>query len=154
MQVDLNSMNNFGVTKEEILLSLKYVDLFAPCRSGLYQLCGTEDLDECREFLLPYFNNTLLVTLGEKGSVASIGKQTPIYQEIVPGNVVDTTGAGDSYMGAMLYFYLMKQLSLKKSMILSSYCASITCSTLGARSSPTINELRTHSNDTVRNIIQ
>jgi len=57
-------------------------------------------------------------------------------------------------MGAMLYFYLLKQHSLKDAMYLSSLCASVTCSKLGARSSPSMDELKTKTNIPTGNHVQ
>ena len=137
MQVDLYTMNGFGASKEDVLGSLKYVDLFAPCRSGLYQICGTEDLDECLGYIRKHFKGTLLVTLGSKGAVAF--DENDRRYECAARNVkaVDTTGAGDSFMGAMLYTYLLGGMELGKAMEFATVCSAITCQGLGARSTPT-----------------
>ena len=137
MQVDLYTMNGFGASKEDVLGSLKYVDLFAPCRAGLYQICGTEDLDECLGYVRKYFKGTLLVTLGSKGAVAF--DENDKRYECAARNVkaVDTTGAGDSFMGAMLYTYLLNEMELEKAMEFATACSAITCQGLGARSTPT-----------------
>ena len=143
MQVDLNSMNGFGISKEEILSCLQYVDLFAPCRDGLYQICQTNNLNECLKFVRKSFKGTLLITLGSEGSVC-FDKNDKCYREPVCSEyeVIDTTGAGDSYMGAMLKFHLLDNLPLQKSMKLATRCAAITCSKMGARSGPYINEIK------------
>ena len=137
MQVDLYTMNGFGASKEDVLGSLKYVDLFAPCRSGLYQICGTEDLDECLGYVRKHFKGTLLVTLGSKGAVAF--DENDRRYECAARNVkaVDTTGAGDSFMGAMLYTHLLNEMELEKAMEFATVCSAITCQGLGARSMPT-----------------
>lgn len=44
----------------------------------------------------------VVVTLGEKGSIAYDGEQFTVYG-IVPCKVVDTMGAGDSYIAGFLY---------------------------------------------------
>ncbi len=137
MQVDLFTMNGFGASKEAVLDSLKYVDLFAPCRAGLYQICGTEDLEECLKYIRQYFNGTLLVTLGSKGSVAFDDKDKKYECPARNIKAVDTTGAGDSFMGAMLYAYLLRGMELGKAMEIATACSAITCQGLGARSTPT-----------------
>ncbi len=140
MQLDLMGMTGFGASKEIILESLQYVDLFAPCRAGLYQLCGTEDLDACLAYLRPYFKGTLLVTLGGEGSAAYDENDVRYNQPIFPVNVVDTTGAGDAYMGGMLYAYLLKGMPLPEAMEFSTVCSSITCQKMGARSGPSLQQ--------------
>lgn len=140
MQVGLSTMNGFGISKEEILENLIYVDVFAPCREGLYEITGTRDLQKAKEFLRPYFKGVLLFTLGKEGS-AAFDQNDRMYQvpirNIVP---VDTTGAGDSYMGAFIYSYLLKGEEIKKAMGFATACAAYTCSGLGARFSPTLKE--------------
>ncbi|WP_320128684.1 carbohydrate kinase family protein [uncultured Sphaerochaeta sp.] len=138
MQVGLPQMKGFGIDKQQILESLAYVDLFAPCREGLYQLCGTEDLDVCAHLLHDYCPGTLLFTLGSDGSVAYDPSGKKYRQEALSGNIIDTTGAGDSYMGAMLYQYLLQKRSLSESMEFAAICALLTCGGTGARSCPTL----------------
>ena len=140
MQLDLMGMTGFGASKEIILESLQYVDLFAPCRAGLYQLCGTEDLDACLAYLRPYFKGTLLVTLGGEGSAAYDENDVRYNQPIFPVNVVDPTGAGDADMGGMLYAYLLKGMPLPEAMEFSTVCSSITCQKMGARSGPSLQQ--------------
>lgn len=141
MQLDLMGMEGFGATKEKILESLQYVDLFAPCRSGLYALCGTENLDECLAYLRPYFKGTLLVTLGSQGSVAYDADDKRYEHPIFEVHAVDTTGAGDAYMGGMLYAYLLKEMPLQDAMRFSTVCSAITCQKMGARSGPNLEEV-------------
>lgn len=141
MQVDLNTMNGFGVSKEAVLDSLQYVDLFAPCRAGLYQICGTENLDECLKYIRKYFKGTFLITLGKEGSVAYDEKDNKFTCPSKNIKAVDTTGAGDSFMGGMLYSYLLKGESLENSMKFSTACSAFTCQGLGARSTPTLEQV-------------
>ncbi|KAK9511908.1 hypothetical protein O3M35_000469 [Rhynocoris fuscipes] len=57
--------------------------------------------------------NTVLITLGEKGSAfkESAGGNTE-YVPVEPVNAVDTTGAGDAFLGGLAYFIAkMPQLS-------------------------------------------
>ncbi len=66
MQVGLSTLGGLGVTAKDVLDSLAYVDVFAPCQEGLYELTGTRDLDECAKFLRKYCKGVLLFTLGKK----------------------------------------------------------------------------------------
>lgn len=136
MQVGLATMNGLGVSKEEILSCIREADVFAPCRQGLFDLTGTEDLDECCAYLRNYTDAVLLFTLGGDGSVSydRAGKKYEIPCRKV--NVVDTTGAGDSYMGGFIYSYYIKGADLPASMRFATACAAHTCSGLGARFSP------------------
>ena len=138
MQVGLNTMIGLGIAKEDILSALKYVDLFAPCREGLYNLTGTENLEECVRILRGHFDGDLLVTLGKDGSVMfdKQGRRTNAAAETA--KVVDSTGAGDSYLGAFIYAYMLQKMPVPDAMYFASKCAAYTCSSIGARSSPTL----------------
>lgn len=141
MQVNLATMTGLGVDKEAILGALKYIDVFAPCREGLYDICGTQDLNQARAYLKPYFDKTLLVTLGGKGSVAFDEGDNMISVAPKPVKVVDTTGAGDSYLGGFLYKYFIDGDDLQEAMEFATRCAAFTCEGLGARSCPTLKDV-------------
>ena len=55
---------------------------------------------------------------------------------------VDTTGAGDSYIGGFIYSYFLEKRELKEAMKFASACAAYTCTGLGARFSPTLEEVK------------
>lgn len=136
MQVGLGTFRGFSVAREDVLDILQYVDVFAPCRDGLYDITGTRDLKKCCKILRRYHKGILLFTLGKEGSVAFDENNREIFvpaKEITP---VDTTGAGDSYIGGFIYQYYIKGDTLKASMEFASKCAAYTCSGLGARHSP------------------
>ncbi len=134
MQVNLGTMINLGVDKNMILQSLKYIDVFAPCREGLYGICGTQELQQARAYLKPYFDQILLVTLGQEGSTAFDEKDNKI--SVAPGSikVIDTTGAGDSYLGGFIYKYFIDGGDLQTAMEFATRCAAFT-------SSPVLNQL-------------
>lgn len=136
MQVGLATMNGLGVSKEELLACIREVDVFAPCRQGLFDLTGTENLDECCGYLRNYTDAVLLFTLGSGGSAAYDRDGTKYEVPCKKVNVIDTTGAGDSYMGGFIYSYCIKGKDLLSSMRFATACAAHTCSGLGARFSP------------------
>ena len=141
LQVGLGTMEGLGVSKEEILESLAYVDIFVPCREGLYAITGTEDLDKCRDYLRKYCSGLLLFTLGDQGSAAYLGNEAKLTVPIKKVNTVDTTGAGDSYMGSFIYSYCLQGKELEDSMRFASVCAAHTCTGFGARFSPKLEEV-------------
>lgn len=136
LQTGLKTMNGLGVAKEDILYCLKDVDVFAPCQQGLYDLTGTRDLDECCRYLRNYTDGILLFTLGSRGSVA-YDRGGEKYEALVRKvEVVDTTGAGDSYIGGFIYAYYIRKDGLVHAMEFATACAACTCGGLGARYSP------------------
>ena len=136
MQVGLATMNGLGESKEELLACIREVDVFAPCRQGVFDLTGTENLDECCGYLRNYTDAVLLFTLGSGGSAAYDRDGTKYEVPCKKVNVIDTTGAGDSYMGGFIYSYCIKGKDLLSSMRFATSCAAHTCSGLGARFSP------------------
>ncbi|SHO46069.1 carbohydrate kinase family protein [Anaerocolumna xylanovorans] len=140
MQAGLETMEGLKVTKNEILDALQYVDVFAPCREGLYGLTGTTNLEECAGFLRHYCKGILLFTLGKEGSVAYDEQGKAYYASIYPVDAIDTTGAGDSYIGAFLYQYCLKNETIQESMEFAALCAGYTCTGIGARHTPTLEE--------------
>lgn len=137
MQINLATMTGLGVNKDMILEALSYIDVFAPCREGFYDLCETTDIDKAKDYIRQYFKGTLIVTLGAEGSVAYDEKDNKITVPIQKTKVIDTTGAGDSYLGAFIYKYFVDEDSLKNAMEFATKCASFTCQSLGARACPT-----------------
>lgn len=140
LQVGVPLMEQFGVKKADILESLAYVDVFAPCREAFAQLAGTEDYTRGLESFRDFYKGLLLLTLGGEGSAASIHGsivRVPVYNV----EVVDTTGAGDSFLGAFMYAYLIRKMELEAAMKFSSICAAVTCMRLGARSGPYLHEV-------------
>ena len=141
MQVNLATMTGLGVDKAMIMDALQYIDVFAPCREGLSDLCGTQDVTEAKDCLCKAFKGILLVTLGGEGSVAYDEEDNKITVPVRPTKVVDTTGAGDSYLGAFIYKYFVDGDNLQGAMAFATRCAAFTCGALGARACPTLEEM-------------
>lgn len=91
-----------------------------------------------------------LVTLGAKGAIACVGGKIQ-YTEGVPVSVVDTTGAGDAFLGGFLHCFLsenmtLSRLTLEKAAVYSRYgnaAAACCVSRRGAiPAMPSANQLR------------
>jgi sugar/nucleoside kinase (ribokinase family) len=79
------------------------------------------------------------VTMGAQGSViASAGKmaQVPAFQV----DVVDSTGAGDAFMGALSYG-LLQGWGLQRLGLFANACAAICCRRVGARAMAKLDEV-------------
>ena len=68
-----------------------------------YDLSGSSDLNEAAEILRSQTGNTVLITLGERGSCC-LEKDAAhlLFAEGIPTPVTDTIGAGDSHIGQIL----------------------------------------------------
>ena len=140
LQVGIPLMEQFGITKDSILDTLKYVDIFAPCRDSFAQLTATDNYEDGIQSFVKHYKGLLLLTLGSEGSAASDGQQlikVPPYRV----EVKDTTGAGDSYIGSFMYGYCVKGWNIKKAMEFSTVASALTCTEVGARACPNVNDV-------------
>ena len=128
---------------------LKKVDLFIPNETEFLELMGKDtkdnhDIDwyknEAKEFYDKY-NTDLIITLGSSGSLYH-GKNENFLVEAKKVKAVDSTAAGDSYIGSLVYS-LSTNKSLQESMKFASKVAAITISRKGAMGAiPYIDEIK------------
>ncbi|MGQ9908593.1 MAG: carbohydrate kinase family protein [Candidatus Flexifilum sp.] len=87
-----------------LLEVLQRVDLFLPNETELKAIAGTDDLDEALRRLSAIVPATV-VKLGEKGGMTAEAGQV-VHQPALAVDVVDTTGAGDTFDAGYVYGYL------------------------------------------------
>lgn len=108
---------------------LSHVDVFMPNRAEALQIAECDDEGMALKRLgrvVP----TVVVKLGAEGAIgARHGEETHIPAP--PAAVVDTTGAGDSFVAGFLFGYL-RRWSLARCMRLGNVCGSITVSRIGS----------------------
>ena len=108
----------------------QYVDYLVPNEHELEALSNNKKvLQGCRNLLDKGAKN-VIVTLGEKGSIL-VNKKEMI--EVAPHkvNAIDTTAAGDSYLGALVT-KLAEGTPIKEAMEFASLCSSKTVTKKGA----------------------
>ncbi|OOF76811.1 ribokinase [Rodentibacter caecimuris] len=133
--IDFANENNIPVilnpapaTKE---LDINYAckcDFFMPNETELEILTGlpVENMEQIRtaaNTLLSKGLKNLIVTLGEKGSVWLHGSEVT-YIDPYKVNAVDTSGAGDAFIGCFAYYYVKSQdivESMKMASLFSAY---------------------------------
>lgn len=82
---------------------LDYVDLFILNESEGFSLTGEKDSKAILDGMsLLYPNAVVVLTLGSDGSICSSNEERIEQQAIFVENVVDTTGAGDTFTGYFL----------------------------------------------------
>lgn len=95
--------NDLNEAKQIIEVGLKYTDILKVSEEELEFITGLDDLEAGSEYILKKYGiKMILVTLGAKGCFYRAGIQTgslPTYNV----KTVDTTGAGDAFLGAFLY---------------------------------------------------
>ena len=119
---------------------LDKVDLFVPNENEILRYSTKENLKEAADELLGKNVGSVIITLGENGS-EYFSKKEHIKQEPIKAKVVDTTSAGDCYIGAMAVM-LDQQKSIKEAMEFATKASSKTVTRKGSGESiPTIDEI-------------
>ena len=108
----------------------QYIDYLVPNEHELEALSGEKDPIKGARVLLEKGAKNVIVTLGEKGSV--LVTKDRVFQ-VAPHkvNAIDTTAAGDSYLGALVHM-LSEGSSIEDAMEFASKCSSITVTRKGA----------------------
>jgi fructokinase len=100
--------------KEILLEGLKLADIVKLSDDECRLLSGKDDIAQGTEFLMKTYGTKLIfVTLGSKGSAARFGDDFIKQKTFEKVKTIDTTGAGDAFLGGMLYCLLKsgKELS-------------------------------------------
>jgi fructokinase len=96
----------FGNSKESFITQswrfLEKVNFFKLSDDEALLLTGSNNIDEAVMILMEKTNAIFSITLGEKGALLRVGNKTETIPP-VKASVIDTTGAGDSFVGAVLY---------------------------------------------------
>ncbi len=83
-------------------------DIFCPNETETELLTGLPvktiaEAETAAKVLLERGAKSVLLTLGERGSLL-VGEQETLHVPVEPVNALDTTGAGDSFVGSLAYF--------------------------------------------------
>ena len=117
--------NPAPMTKEVLNYPLSLVDYLIVNESEAKKLSKNNiDFDEIIYYLKNKYSNTsILLTLGEKGSIYS-NKNEYFKCEAVKVKALDTTAAGDTFIGYFIS-YLSKKKEIKDCLLIASKAASI-----------------------------
>lgn len=125
---------------------LKYIDILVVNETEAEVLLEESNLKNFKKALLEFRDIGILnpiITLGENGSIAFENEEI-IKQKIFKTNVIDTTAAGDTFLGAIVS-KVSNNITLKESMEFASCASSFTVSRKGAMSSiPTYIEVESY----------
>jgi len=115
---------------KEILLK---ADVLLPNKEGVKFITNSNTPQKAAKILVKKGVPVVIITLGKKGALLT----TNNYQKSIPAyhieNLVDTTGAGDTFNGAFSFAYWIKEWDLEKSCRFANAAASLKIQKLGAR---------------------
>jgi sugar/nucleoside kinase (ribokinase family) len=142
LQVAPIVMKGFGMTDEIFSELFNYIDVFNISFSTLKDITGLSNLNENIDFIRENYkyNGDIILTLGSKGACVCTTDDL-IMKPSLKIESVDTTGAGDSFIGTFLYWHYVRNENFEQSLRYSNTAAAITCTRKGARSGPDLNEL-------------
>lgn len=104
---------SLALAKEMIIQGLEYADILKISEEELLFITSMDDLEEGSKYLSDKYDICLImVTLGAKGCFYRFGCNTgilPTYDV----KTIDTTGAGDAFLGGILYKILDSAKGLK-----------------------------------------
>jgi sugar/nucleoside kinase (ribokinase family) len=115
--------------RQRELVSL--VDYLVTNEDCARRVAGGDDPERACGLMLEMGPRAVVVTLGERGSVYSDGRQAR-RQPAFPVSVVDTTGAGDCFHGAFSVG-VVRGWALAETVRFASAAAAIKCQQLGGR---------------------
>lgn len=115
---------------KDILLK---VDVLIPNKEGAKSLTKSKTPEEAAKILIKKGIPIVIITMGSQGALVT----TKQYQKLIPTykveNIIDTTGAGDTFNGAFSIGYWIKGWDLEKSCRYANGAASLKIQKLGAR---------------------
>jgi len=99
-------------------------------------ITGKENLEECTDEILSMGAKTVCITLGAKGTLLAT-KEKKVIVPSIKIKQVDSTGAGDAFVGAILYQIAKGQDNLEFATIskyveFANVVGAITCMNFGA----------------------
>jgi sugar/nucleoside kinase (ribokinase family) len=121
---------NLG-TQEELTEALKFVDVLKPCKAAAREITGESDYDAIADKLLDLGPSTVAITLGADGCLIA-SREERVHVPAFQVKVVDTTGAGDAFMGGLSYG-LLQGWGFARVGVFANACAALCCTQVGAR---------------------
>jgi fructokinase len=125
--------------QEELCDALKLVDVLKPCKAAAREMTGVTDYNRIADQLLNLGPKVVAITEGEDGCLIAT-KEKRVQVPAFRVNVVDTTGAGDAFMGGLSYG-LLQGWDLERVGIFANACAALCCTKVGARAMSKLDEV-------------
>ena len=123
--------NRSGDWLGRIRKALEYTDIFLPSYQEAVQITGEKDVRAMSRVMSHYGLKIFGVKMGEQGSYVTDFNQEYQVPPFSVKNIVNTVGAGDSYVAGFLAAQV-KDMGLRDSAVFASAVAAFTVQTMGA----------------------
>lgn len=119
---------------------IEKVSFLTPNETEFDVLFPGEKMDD----VLRRYPNKLIITLGSRGSTFFDGESIKVVPSLKVENVVDTTGAGDTFNGAFAFAYA-SGLPIEDSIHFGNIAAGLSIQKVGAQTgAPTLEQMKEH----------
>jgi len=112
---------------------LLMADILIPNKEGAKMITKCKTHEEAAKNLIEKGIPLVIITLGNRGALVTTKESQNEIPAYNINNIVDTTGAGDTFNGAFSVAYWIKGWSLEKSIKYANAAASLKIQKLGAR---------------------
>jgi ribokinase len=130
--------SNLG-SAQDLAASLRLVDVLKPCKAAARELTGESDFEKIATAMLKLGPKLVAITMGAEGClIASADKM--VHVPAFRPDVVDTTGAGDAFMGGLSYA-LLQGWDHGRVGLFANACAALCCTKVGARAMAKLDEV-------------
>jgi len=118
-------------SEQELIEALQLVDVLKPCKAAAREITGETDYEKMAAKLLALGPSLVAITMGGEGALvaSAAGMQHASAFQV---KVVDSTGAGDAFMGGFS-FALLQGWEHRSAGLFANACAGICCTKVGAR---------------------
>lgn len=126
--------------KEKVHVFMEKADLIKLSEEEAQIITGESSIEKAKSILTEKYDGTFAITLGKEG-VLLFTKNWSVTVPAPKVHVLDTTGAGDAFVGALLYALSLSEsakLSVKNEAIMTAYAkeanriAASVCTAMGA----------------------
>jgi sugar/nucleoside kinase (ribokinase family) len=118
-------------SQEELMEALKLTDVLKPCKAAARELTQKDDYNAIAEKLISLGPRVVAITMGSEGCLIATDHSS-VHRPAFTVKVVDTTGAGDAFMGGLSYA-LLQGWSHDRVAAFANACAALCCTQVGAR---------------------
>lgn len=134
LQSSINQLKDTGATLVEIEEMIGLSDIFCSHKSEILSFSREDNYESAVTSLFNKYKPRLgiIATCGDEGAIWK-SKTRLIKSPSFEVEATDTTGAGDAFLGGLIYSVFEKKNTYEKSLQFANACAAIKCTQLGPR---------------------